>query len=191
MSRPPQKTSSAVKAQITAQGKQTTPPKKATQKPITPWLGFALLVIGLDQATKWWVQSIIAPGAVIEITSFFNLVHVYNPGAAFSFLASESGWQKHFLSAVAMVASLVILWLMRSSRNRPFAMVCLAMILGGAIGNLIDRLIHGAVVDFLDVYYQHYHWPAFNVADMGISCGAIGLIIEEIFFHKPNNEAKA
>lgn len=183
MSRPNNKTA---KASVPVNKESAGTDKKA----ITPWLVFAFVVMALDQASKWWIQQVISPGAIVELTSFFNLVHVYNPGAAFSFLASQSGWQKHFLSGVAVFASLVILWLMRSSRNRPFAMLCLALILGGAIGNLIDRLLHGAVVDFLDFYYQHYHWPAFNVADIGISCGAVGLIIDELFFNKSKNEVK-
>ncbi len=151
---------------------------------ILPWIGFSFLLIVLDQITKLWIQARLDFGAVIEITSFFNLVHVLNPGAAFSFLADQEGWQRYFLSGVAVIASIVILFMMRSSSHRKFAMFCLACILAGAIGNLIDRLAHGAVIDFLDFYWQHYHWPAFNVADVAISLGAIGLIIDELFFNK-------
>ncbi|WP_370262230.1 signal peptidase II [Limnobacter sp.] len=157
---------------------------KPPRKSILPWLGFSVVLILLDQITKLWVQARLDLGAVVEVTSFFNLVHVLNPGAAFSFLADQSGWQKHFLSAVAVVASIVILFMMRSSSHRKFSMICLASILGGAIGNLIDRLLHGAVIDFLDFYVQHYHWPAFNVADVAITVGAIGLIIDELFFNR-------
>jgi signal peptidase II len=157
---------------------------KPVKKSILPWIGFSVLLILLDQASKLWVQARLDIGAVVEITSYFNLVHVLNPGAAFSFLADQEGWQKHFLSGVAVVASIVILFMMRSSSHRKFAMFCLACILGGAIGNLIDRVLHGAVIDFLDFYIQTYHWPAFNVADVAISLGAVGLIIDEIFFNK-------
>lgn len=156
------------------------------KKSILPWIGFSLILIVLDQITKLWVQARLDLGSVIEVTSYFNLVYVLNPGAAFSFLADQEGWQKHFLSTVAVVASIVILFMMRSSSHRKFAMFCLACILGGALGNLIDRLAHGAVIDFLDFYIQNYHWPAFNVADVAISMGAIGLIVDELFFNKEN-----
>ncbi|MDX1669294.1 MAG: signal peptidase II [Limnobacter sp.] len=150
----------------------------------------AAFLIGLDQLTKWWVVQQLDLGAVVQITPFFNLVHVLNPGAAFSFLASESGWQKYFLSGVAVVASIVILFMMRSSRGQKFTLFCLSCILAGAIGNLIDRNIYGAVVDFLDFYYEHYHWPAFNVADVCISVGAIGLIMDELLIKKSPKDKK-
>ncbi|HEX4879846.1 MAG TPA: signal peptidase II [Limnobacter sp.] len=168
---------------INATGKAPAAPRPQ-RKSILPWIGFSLVLILLDQITKLWIQARLDLGAVVEITSFFNLVHVLNPGAAFSFLADQAGWQRHFLSAVAVVASIVILFMMRSSSHRKFAMFCLASILGGAIGNLIDRLLHGAVIDFLDFYVHNYHWPAFNVADVAITVGAIGLIIDELFFNR-------
>jgi len=161
------------------------------KKSILPWIGFSLLLILVDQITKLWVQARLDLGAVVEVTSFFNLVYVLNPGAAFSFLANQEGWQRYFLSAVAVVASVVILFMMRSSSHRKFAMFCLACILGGALGNLVDRLLHGAVIDFLDFYVQHYHWPAFNVADVAISMGAVGLIVDELFFNKENKNPPA
>ena len=102
------------------------PPKKS----ILPWIGFSLLLILVDQITKLWVQARLDLGTVVEITSFFNLVYVLNPGAAFSFLADQEGWQKHFLAGVAVVASIVIIFMMRSSSHRKFAMFCLACILG-------------------------------------------------------------
>lgn len=156
----------------------------AKRPSILPWLGLSVIWILLDQITKLWVLANIELGAVIEINGFFNLVHVLNPGAAFSFLADQEGWQRHFLSGVAVLASIVILFMMRSSSHRKFSMFCLASILGGALGNLIDRSMHGAVIDFLDVYWQTYHWPAFNVADVAISLGAVGLILDELFFNK-------
>lgn len=151
------------------------------------WLWLSLTWIVLDQITKLWVQARLEFGAVVEVTSFFNLVHVLNPGAAFSFLANQEGWQRHFLSAVAVVASIVIVVLMRGSRGKPFALFCLSSILGGAIGNLIDRVMYGAVVDFLDFYWQTVHWPAFNVADVAISLGAVGLIVNELFFTRTDS----
>ena len=160
-------------------------PAKPSKRPsILPWLGLSIIWILLDQLTKLWVVARLDLGAVVEVTSFFNLVHVLNPGAAFSFLASQEGWQRHFLSGVAVVASIVILFMMRSSSHRKLAMLCLASILGGALGNLLDRSMHGAVIDFLDFYWGNYHWPAFNVADMAISMGAIGLIIDELWFNQ-------
>jgi signal peptidase II len=161
------------------------------KKSILPWIGFSMLIIVLDQITKLWVQAKLDLGSVIEVTSYFNLVYVLNPGAAFSFLADQEGWQKHFLSGVAVIASIVIVFMMRSSSHRKFAMFCLACILGGALGNLIDRLLHGAVIDFLDFYIQNYHWPAFNVADVAISMGAVGLIVDELFFNKENKSPHA
>lgn len=150
-------------------------------KQIAPWLALSVIWILLDQITKLWVQARLDIGTVVEVTSFFNLVHVRNPGAAFSFLASQPGWQKLFLSGVAVLASVVIVFLMTRSTQRKFAMLCMAGILGGAIGNLIDRSLYGSVVDFLDCYWGNYHWPAFNVADIAISTGAVGLIIDELF----------
>lgn len=175
MSNPAQKTS------------KTATPKPA-RKAILPWLAFSVILILLDQITKLWVQTRMDLGAVIEVSSFFNLVHVRNPGAAFSFLASQEGWQRHFLSIVAVVASIVIIFMMRSSSHRKFTMFCLACILGGALGNLIDRMVHGAVIDFLDFYLRTWHWPAFNVADIAISMGAVGLIADEIFFNKEHKK---
>lgn len=164
------------------------PPQSTKKASILPWLGLSAIWILLDQITKLWVQASLDVGTVVEVTGFFNLVHVLNPGAAFSFLANEPGWQKHFLSGVAVLASIIILFLMRSNSSKRFSMFCLAGILGGALGNLLDRQLHGAVIDFLDFYVNNYHWPAFNVADVAISVGAIGLIIDEILFGKKREE---
>jgi signal peptidase II len=160
----------------------------AKKKPILPWLGLSIIWILLDQITKLWVLARLEVGAVVEISSYFNLVHVLNPGAAFSFLANQEGWQRHFLSGIAVIASIIIILMMKTARGRPFSMWSLACILGGALGNLIDRLMHGAVIDFLDFYWHTYHWPAFNLADVAISIGAIGLIIDELFFNKKGNK---
>jgi signal peptidase II len=163
----------------------------AYKKPrIFPWFLFAIFLIVLDQATKLWVVNTLYLGASEEILPFFNLVYVLNPGAAFSFLANQPGWQRYFLSAIALVTSVIIMFMMRSARHRPWAMLCLASILGGALGNLVDRLLYGAVVDFLDFYWGNFHWPAFNVADMAITLGAIGLVLTE-WFGQPKAQASS
>ncbi len=140
------------------------------------WLGTALALVVIDQIVKVLVLQTVRFGEVIEITPFFNLVLVYNPGAAFSFLAGASGWQREFFVAVALLASAWIVWMLRRHRGRALFCLALTLILGGAIGNLIDRLWMGAVIDFLDFHAFGYHWPAFNVADSAISCGAALLV---------------
>ncbi|MBL8541050.1 MAG: signal peptidase II [Burkholderiales bacterium] len=141
-----------------------------------PWLGVALLVVVLDQLTKYWIHHVLTYGQAIEVLPFLNLVLVYNPGAAFSFLSDQPGWQNKFFIAVAAAASVWVLYLLARPQRRLFSLA-LALILGGAIGNLFDRLILGAVVDFIDVHAAGYHWPAFNVADASITCGAALLIL--------------
>lgn len=144
--------------------------------PTWGWLLVSVGVIGFDQITKWAVQQTMVFGQSVPILPFFNLVLVYNPGAAFSFLSSASGWQRELFIAIGVAASALIVHLLR--RHRGDAMFCfaLSLILGGAIGNVIDRLHLGAVVDFLDVHLAGYHWPAFNLADSAITCGAALLI---------------
>ena len=144
------------------------------------WLCIAILVIMIDQATKWITLSQIAEHGSRKITSFLNWVLVYNPGAAFSFLANEAGWQKWFFIGIGSFAAMVMLWLLKRHANQGIFCFSISLILGGAIGNLIDRFTHGAVVDFIDVYYQQYHWPAFNVADSAITLGTALLIIDEL-----------
>jgi signal peptidase II len=145
-----------------------------------PWLAVATLVIALDQATKVSIQRAFAYGESLPLTSFFNLVLTYNKGAAFSFLSAASGWQGWLFTLVGVGASVFIVWLLvRHGRQRLFGLA-LALILGGAIGNVIDRLAYGHVVDFLDFHLGGWHWPAFNVADSGIVCGAALLILDEV-----------
>ena len=134
------------------------------------------LVIVLDQITKYWVSQSLAPGAGVPVTPFFNLVLIYNTGAAFSFLSRASGWQRGFFILIATLASLLIIYLIRRHHRQKVFSVGLSLILGGALGNLWDRIVLGHVVDFLDFYIQAYHWPAFNVADSAITCGAALLI---------------
>jgi signal peptidase II len=151
------------------------------------WLGIAGIVLVLDQLTKILVTRSFALYEQMEITPFFNLVLVHNRGAAFSFLAGASGWQREFFMAVAAIASVWIVWLLRRHRTETLFCLALSLILGGALGNLIDRVHIGAVVDFLDFHAFGYHWPAFNVADAAISCGA-GLLIWDAFRGSRNTQ---
>jgi signal peptidase II len=144
------------------------------------WLGLAALVVILDQLTKYLVRSTFSLHESIEVTPFFNLVFVFNRGAAFSFLSDASGWQRIFFIALALAASLWIVWLLRKHASQVLFCLALSLILGGAIGNVIDRLVFGAVVDFLDFHLRGYHWPVFNAADSAISCGAALLVWEAL-----------
>jgi signal peptidase II len=145
------------------------------------WLAIAATVAVLDQLTKWWLGLYLLPGQAIQVTPFFNLVHVFNRGAAFSFLADAGGWQRFFFIAITLGAIGLILWLMRKHADEPMFCLGLALILGGAVGNLYDRVAHGHVVDFLDFHAAGWHWPAFNVADSGITVGATLLVIDALF----------
>lgn len=141
-------------------------------------LVIAFIVLVMDLATKYWVESSLNYGQQIPITSFFNLVLTYNAGAAFSFLSDASGWQRWFLSGIALAASIIIIILLRKHPENKLFCLALSLVLGGALGNLWDRITLGHVVDFLDFYIGDYHWPAFNIADSAIFIGAILLIID-------------
>lgn len=147
---------------------------------IWPWLLWALVIIGIDQVTKQFILAYYQYGDWTPITSFFNIVRAHNTGAAFSFLADGSGWQRWFFVGIGVVAAVLIVWQLRKSPNEKMFCLSLSSILGGAIGNVIDRLQHGYVVDFLDFYWGTSHFPAFNVADMAISLGAALLILDEV-----------
>jgi len=137
------------------------------------WLALAAFIVAVDQLTKYLVVRSFAPGESVPLTSFFNMVLVHNPGAAFSFLSDQAGWQRGFFIAIALAASVWIVYLLvRHPRERLFALA-LTLVLAGAVGNVIDRILIGAVVDFLDFHAFGYHWPAFNVADSAITCGAV------------------
>lgn len=148
------------------------------------WLWLATLVLVLDQLTKLAVVQTMALHDFIPVTGFFNLVRAHNTGAAFSLLADQTGWQRLFFLAVGLVASGIIVHLLRKTRGRPLFCLALALILGGALGNVIDRLAYGYVVDFLDFYLGDWHWPAFNVADSGITVGAVLLILDSLRKHE-------
>jgi signal peptidase II len=141
------------------------------------WLWLAGLTLALDQATKLAVAAAFTPYVdVVPVTGFFSLVHWHNTGAAFSLFADQPGWQRGFFVTLALAASAVILHLLHKTRGQPLFCAALALILGGALGNVIDRVAYGHVIDFLLFHYAGWHWPAFNVADSGITLGA-GLII--------------
>lgn len=143
-------------------------------------LTLAVIVLVMDLLTKRWVELNLTYGQQIMITEFFNLVLTYNAGAAFSFLSDASGWQRWFLSTIAVIVSVLIVYLLyKNTTNRLFCLA-LSLILGGALGNLWDRIMLGHVVDFLDFHLSGYHWPAFNLADSAIFCGAFLLILDSI-----------
>lgn len=144
------------------------------------WLGIAAIVVLLDQLTKITAVKMLVSDGFIRITSFFNLVLAYNKGAAFSFLAAESGWQRHLFTVISLGAVVFFLYLLK--RHAAQKMFCwgVALLLGGAIGNLIDRVLYGHVVDFLDFHIGTWHWPAFNLADSAICVGALLFILDEL-----------
>ncbi|WP_295645359.1 signal peptidase II [uncultured Methylibium sp.] len=144
------------------------------------WLGIAMLVVVLDQVTKTLILGAFQYGDSRHVTDFFNIVRVHNTGAAFSFLAGASGWQRWFFVGLGVVASVFILWMLRTQGHQKLFATALSLILGGAVGNVVDRLLHGYVVDFLDFHWGGSHFPAFNVADSAISVGAALLIFDEI-----------
>ena len=143
------------------------------------WLGLSLLAVILDQVSKLVVVSSMQLYQSIPITSFFKLTYVRNTGAAFSFLSEAGGWQRWFFAGLAIIISMVIaVWLTRLKQHETVLAVALSLVLGGAIGNLIDRLAYGYVIDFLDVYYGSWHWPAFNIADSAITLGVVLMLLE-------------
>jgi signal peptidase II len=144
------------------------------------WLFISLIVVLMDQISKSWVLETLHEGESRPIFPFFNLVLYFNRGAAFSFLSSASGWQHYFFITIAIVASLVIIYLLLRHYFTNWYCFALSLILGGAIGNLCDRLTHAGVVDYLDLYIGSYHWPSFNIADSAISLGVMILFIFEI-----------
>ncbi len=145
-----------------------------------PWLVWALALIGIDQVTKQWILSLYQYGDWTPVTSFFNIVRAHNTGAAFSFLADHGGWQRWLFVGIGVVATVLIVWQLRKHPQQKFYCFAISCILGGALGNVIDRLMHGYVVDFVDFHWAGWHYPAFNVADVAICVGAASLILEEV-----------
>lgn len=144
------------------------------------WLGLALILLIADQFTKVLILGYYRLGDSTPVTSFFNIVRVHNPGAAFSFLASAGGWQRWFFTTIGVAAAIFIIWMLRSHHQQRLFAFALACILGGAIGNVIDRVLYGYVVDFLDFHWRGWHFPAFNIADSAITIGACALILDEL-----------
>jgi len=145
-----------------------------------PWLGVALAIFIADQFTKVLIVGYYHLGDSTYITSFFNVVRAHNSGAAFSFLAGASGWQRWFFTLIGVAAAVFIIWMLRSHAGQRLFSFALACILGGAIGNVVDRLLHGYVVDFVQVHWRGWYFPAFNVADAAITVGAACLILDEL-----------
>jgi signal peptidase II len=145
-----------------------------------PWLLLAAAVFIADQFTKVLILGYYRLGDSTYVTSFFNVVRAHNTGAAFSFLAQASGWQRWFFTAIGIAAAIFIVWMLRSNAGQRLFSFALACILGGAIGNVVDRLLHGYVVDFVQVHWRGWYFPAFNVADSAITVGAACLILDEL-----------
>jgi signal peptidase II len=153
------------------------------------WFAASAAIIVADQLSKWLVLASFAPGERRELTGFFNLVLVFNKGAAFSFLSDAPGWQTPLLISFALAAALIVSVLLIRSPGRAAFRAGLALILGGAVGNVIDRFRFGHVVDFVDLHAGGWHWPAFNVADSAITLGAVLLILDGFMHHERRADA--
>jgi len=161
--------------------------KNAAGSHLLPWLGLALLIILSDQLTKTLIIGSFQLGDSHTVTSFFNLVRVHNAGAAFSFLADASGWQRWFFVGLGLVATVFIVWMLKRHGEQRLFSLALSLILGGALGNVIDRLLHGHVIDFLQFHWDWLapifpggYFPSFNIADSAITVGAMLLILDEL-----------
>ena len=151
----------------------------AIRRNALPWLALSVVVIGLDQLTKAWVLARLPEYQPIPvIDGFWNWYRTYNTGAAFSFLSDAGGWQQYFFVLLAtVVCALLGVWLSRTPRGDWKTALPFALVIGGALGNVIDRLVHGHVIDFVQWYWRDHYWPAFNVADAAIVCGAVGIAL--------------
>ena len=150
---------------------------------LVPWFGIAVIVLLLDQVAKITISKLFKYGESHPVTSFFNLVLAHNKGAAFSLLASETGWQRYLFTGIGIAAALIIVYLLKRHAGQRLFCWALALILGGAIGNVIDRMLYGYVIDFLEFYIPHSHlppWPAFNLADSAICIGAVLFVVDEL-----------
>ena len=154
--------------------------QKSGRSGLLMWLGLAFIIVLIDQFTKVLVVGYHHLGDSSYVTSFFNMVRAHNTGAAFSFLADASGWQRWFFTGLGVLATGVILWMLKSHAGQRLFCFAMACVLGGAVGNVIDRLLYGYVVDFLDFHSHGYHFPAFNLADSAITLGAACLILDEL-----------
>ncbi|MFP1809226.1 signal peptidase II [Lonsdalea quercina] len=155
------------------------------------WLWLALVVLVVDLGSKQWVMSHFQLGESLPLIPFFNLTYAHNPGAAFSFLADKDGWQRWFFAVIALAITAALLVLMyRSSASQRLNNIAYAMIIGGAVGNLTDRLVHGYVIDFVDFYINDWHYPIFNIADAGICIGALLIVLEGFFVSSEKKKAE-
>ncbi len=147
------------------------------------WFALSLIIILLDQLSKYIAVDIISLYESIEVLPFFNWTLLYNEGAAFSFLSDQGGWQRWFFIILSIIVTTVLaIWLLRLQDDEQSIALSLSLIIGGAIGNLIDRVLLGHVVDFIHLHYQEYYWPAFNVADSAITVGVVIMIVDSLFF---------
>jgi len=154
------------------------------------WLWLTLLILVIDQVTKYWVAGSFDYRETLSVLPFFNITYVHNPGAAFSFLAGQGGWQRWFFTAIASIASIVFLvWMAKTPKNQRLLSIAFALILSGAVGNLIDRVLFGYVIDFLDFHWAGYHFAAFNIADSAIFIGAALMILESFTSKEANKES--
>lgn len=154
---------------------------KPSGSSLPPWLGLAAIVILLDQLSKITIAKLFVYGDSLRITSFFNLILTYNKGAAFGFLNDQPGWQRYFFTAIGIGAAIFITYLLKQHVGQRLFCWALSLIMGGALGNVIDRLMYGHVIDFLDFHYKEmYHFPAFNIADSAICIGATLFILDEL-----------
>lgn len=145
-----------------------------------PWLAWAVLLMGADQITKTLILNHYQLGDSTFITSFFNIVRAHNTGAAFSFLSDAGGWQRWLFTGIGVAATIFIVWQLRAHPDQKLFSFALSSILGGAVGNVVDRLMHGYVVDFLQFHYAGWYFPSFNLADSAITVGAACLILDEL-----------
>ncbi len=145
------------------------------------WLWISVIIIILDQSSKLWITQIISLHQSIPILPSFNFTLLHNEGAAFSFLAQAGGWQRwFFIILTTVITTILLVWLYNLERQQRLVMFSLTLIIGGALGNLIDRVLYGYVIDFIDIYYQQWHWPTFNIADSAISIGVTLLLFDTI-----------
>ncbi len=156
------------------------------------WLWLAIVFIVIDQVTKQWVANTFNYGESLSVISYFNITYVHNPGAAFSFLADQPGWQRWFFTTISLAASILfVVWMLRTPKTNKLLSVALAFMLSGAVGNLIDRALFGYVIDFIDVIIFTYNYPVFNIADSAIFVGAALMIIESFKAEKAKKKEKS
>jgi signal peptidase II len=153
----------------------------------TRWLWLSALVVALDQGTKWMAEAAFDPYLPVPLVASLNLTLMYNEGAAFSFLAGAGGWQRWFFAGLATLVTIALgVWLHRLKATERMTAIGIALVMGGAVGNLIDRILTGRVVDFIDVYYADWHWPAFNLADSAITLGVALLLVATLREGRPD-----